>query len=180
MNKILIAVDLQNDFIDGSLGTPEAQRMLPAAVEYIREKAHEGYNVLYTMDRHNVGYLETNEGRHLPVEHCIYPYRGWHLNKDVSFALRSARATAVYKTSFGSYFDLPNLVLRCLSNQEERCEIQLLGLCTDICVISNALILKSRFPEADIKVVEHCCAGTTPEKHNAAIEVMRSCQIDII
>lgn len=180
MKRILVAVDLQNDFIDGPLGTPEAQKILPAAVEYIRQKADQGYRVLYTMDTHSAGYLETNEGKHLPVEHCIYPYHGWHLNKNVSSAMWYANATAVYKTSFGSYYELTNQVLNCLCTREERCEIELLGLCTDICVISNALILKSRFPEADIKVVEHCCAGTTPEKHKAAIEVMRSCQIDII
>ena len=170
--KILIAVDLQNDFITGALGTPEAQEMLPRAAAYIA--AHQG-PVLYTLDTHEADYLSTREGGVLPVEHCIRGTEGWQLSPELAPVLAGAKVFE--KPTFGSVQLAEEL--KALSETEEL-ELELVGLCTDICVISNALLLKAFLPEVRITVDASCCAGVTPQKHLAALETMRSCQVAVV
>ncbi|HRR78200.1 MAG TPA: isochorismatase family cysteine hydrolase [Ruminococcus sp.] len=174
MKKFLVVVDMQKDFVDGALGSKEACAIVPAAVEKIAGFDGE---IFATFDTHFGNYMETAEGRKLPVPHCIKGTAGWELDKDIAAALDAKGYTAVEKKTFGSV-DLPALIEKAAGGEEF--SIELIGLCTDICVISNALLLKANYPEADIAVDEKCCAGVTPEKHAAAIETMRSCQIDIL
>ena len=174
--KFLIVVDMQNDFIDGSLGTQEAQAIVPAAVRRIRACREAGYTVIATLDTHEENYLTTSEGKKLPVRHCIRGSDGWRLNPQVRDALGDS--LLLEKPTFGSV-RLPEIVREAVSANDEL-SIELIGLCTDICVVSNALLLKANFPEASISVNPSCCAGVTPEKHLAALETMKSCQIDII
>ena len=174
--KILVAVDLQNDFIDGALGTKEAQAIVPAAAVRIREMREAGADVFATLDTHDDNYMQTQEGRKLPVPHCIRNTGGWQLNPMIREAL--GEFTAVEKPTFGST-RLPEMIRERVM-PEEKVTIELLGLCTDICVVSNALLLKAAFPEAEIQVNSACCAGVTPEKHQAALETMASSQIDIL
>lgn len=170
--KYLIVVDMQNDFIDGSLGTPEAQAIVPAAVERIRRAARDGYRIIATMDTHEENYLDTAEGRKLPVKHCIRGTRGWHIADVIDEALDGAKT--VKKPTFGCVA-LPGMI-----EPADVLTIEFIGLCTDICVVSNALLVKAHFPEAEVRVNSACCAGVTPEKHRAALETMASCQIDIL
>ncbi len=174
--KILIVVDMQKDFIDGSLGTKEAQAIVEAAAARIRACRAEGWTVIATLDTHQPDYLDTAEGKKLPVIHCVKGSEGWRLNLVIAEALGDA--TLVEKPTFGSV-RLPGIVAE-LAEGADRLTIELMGLCTDICVVSNALLLKASFPEAAMAVNAACCAGVTPEKHQAALETMRSCQIDII
>lgn len=174
--QFLIVVDMQKDFVDGALGSPEAAAIVPAAAEYIRRRKGEGATVLATLDTHGADYLSTSEGRKLPVPHCIKGTDGWALNPQVEAALEGCER--IEKPSFGS-LRLPERVAE-LAGDAERLTIEVLGLCTDICVVSNALLLKARFPEADLRVVRACCAGVTPELHEAALKTMQSCQIDIV
>ncbi len=176
--KILVAVDLQKDFIDGSLGTPEAQAIVKAAAAKIEAAKAAKDLVIATMDTHQADYLSTREGRFLPVEHCLEGSEGWQLDPAIAKALEGC--IVVTKPSFGST-ELPGLIENVFEDMADGkgYEIELIGLCTDICVVSNALILKAAFPEADLKVDAACCAGVTPEKHLAALETMRSCQIEI-
>lgn len=173
MKKILIVIDMQKDFIDGSLGTAEARKIVPAVIEKIRSYPAE--NVFATMDTHPENYLKTQEGRNLPVKHCIKGTPGWMLYPAIAPLVLEEH---IYeKPSFGSISlaqDLQNLA------RQEPLEIELSGLCTDICVISNALIIKAFLPETPISIDPDCCAGVTPEKHRAALETMDSCQIRII
>lgn len=175
MNKVLVVVDMQNDFIDGALGTKEAQEIVPNAVKKIKE--WDG-TIIFTLDSHSKDYLGTNEGKYLPVEHCIDGTNGHKINSQVwdaaiSSVSQYSRINTLRKHTFGSTA-LPEL----LRGEEFEC-IELIGLCTDICVISNALLLKAAYPEANIKVDAKCCAGVTPAKHKAALEVMKSCQIEV-
>lgn len=174
MKHFLIVVDMQNDFVDGSLGTAEALAIIPAAVKKIEQFNGE---IFATFDTHFENYLQTNEGKNLPVLHCIKDTGGWQLNNAVWEALQKKGFTPVEKYTFGSV-DLPGLIEE--SSVGEPFSIELIGLCTDICVISNALLLKAHFPEAVISVDASCCAGVTPEKHAAALETMRSCQVQIL
>ena len=174
--KFLIAVDLQNDFIDGALGTPEAAAIVEPAAERIRACREAGYRVIATLDTHTEDYLNTAEGKKLPVPHCIRGTKGWQLNPKIEEALGDA--LRVEKPTFGSV-RLPE-ILRENTEPGDEMEIELIGLCTDICVVSNALLLKAAFPEAAVAVNPACCAGVTPEKHRAALETMQSCQIDWI
>lgn len=174
--RFLIVVDMQNDFIDGSLGTEEARAIVQRAAEVIRGRREEGYEIIATLDTHAPDYLNTREGRYLPVEHCVRGTAGWELNPAIREALGDA--LIVEKPTFGSV-RLPGIIADRAGGLESPV-IELLGLCTDICVISNALLLKAYFPEADIAVHTACCAGVTPYKHEAALETMRSCQIDLI
>ena len=176
MKKILVAVDLQNDFIDGALGTKEAQAIIPAAAARIRELREAGAEIFATLDTHGEDYPQTQEGRKLPVAHCIRNTEGWQLNPVIREALGDC--TPVEKPAFGST-RLPEMIRERIG-EEKDAAIELLGLCTDICVVSNALILKAAFPEAAVQVNSACCAGVTPEKHRAALETMASCQIDIL
>lgn len=170
--KYLIVVDMQNDFIDGSLGTPEAVAIVPAVVDRIRAANREGYKIIATMDTHDENYLDTAEGRKLPVRHCIRGTQGWQIADAVKAALGDA--VILEKPTFGSV-RLPGLI-----EPAEDLTIEFLGLCTDICVVSNALLVKAHFPEAKLSVNRACCAGVTPQKHDAALETMASCQIDVI
>ena len=174
MKKFLVVVDMQKDFIDGSLGTAEAQAIVPAAAEKIR--AFDG-KIFATLDTHGENYLQTAEGRKLPVEHCIKGTPGWEINAEIKSALEGKDAVYTEKGTFGS-LELPRLIEE--AAQGEDFEAEFIGLCTDICVVSNVLIVKAAFPEMKISVDSACCAGVTPGKHEAALETMRSCQIDII
>ena len=172
VKKILVVVDMQKDFVDGALGTKEAQSIVPAAAKKIG--AFEG-EIFVTLDTHGEDYLETQEGKNLPVTHCVKGTPGWKLDKKIAAALKNKEHTLVEKPTFGST-QLPKLVKKAVGRG--KFSIELIGLCTDICVISNALLLKAHFPEAPIAVDASCCAGVTPEKHEAALETMRSCQIE--
>ncbi len=172
MRKILIAVDLQNDFIDGALGTKEAQAIVKNAVDKINTYPAE--NIYATRDTHGENYMDTNEGRHLPVKHCIKGTDGREIQSEIKKALRGAHI--IDKPTFGSK-ELAELLKA--ENEKEPIEIELIGLCTDICVISNALLLKAYMPEVDISVDSACCAGVTPESHDKALDTMRMCQVDV-
>ncbi len=174
--KILVVVDMQNDFIDGVLGTKEAQAVVPLVADHIRKRKEEGYALVATLDTHHENYMATSEGKKLPVPHCIRQTLGWQLNPLVQEALGQCRL--VEKASFGS-LELPG-ILREIVEDTGDVTIELIGVCTDICVVSNALILKAHFPEAAVQVQQGCCAGVTPQKHEAALETMRCCQIDVI
>lgn len=173
MKRFLVVVDMQKDFVDGALGTKEAVAILPAVAEKI-----EGFDggIFATFDTHFENYMQTAEGKNLPVPHCIKGTDGWQLDKTVAAALEKKGYTAVEKNTFGSV-DLPALIGNAAAG--EPFGVELIGLCTDICVVSNALLLKANFPEAPISVDAACCAGVTPEKHEAALETMRSCQIAV-
>ena len=170
--KFLVVVDMQNDFIDGALGTKEAVAILPAVKAKI-----EGFDgrVLFTRDTHEADYMQTQEGKNLPVEHCIKDTDGWQIRSELD-ALR--KEEAIDKPSFGSVA-LAQL-LKAYDNYEEKIEsVTLIGLCTDICVISNAMIIKAYLPETPIFVDAECCAGVTPESHERALDAMAVCQINI-
>lgn len=171
--KVLVVVDMQNDFITGSLGTPEAQAIVPKVVEKIQGF---GGTVLYTQDTHGADYLQTQEGRNLPVEHCLKGTWGWQLEPRVE-AVRAS--TPIEKPTFGSK-GLAEVLKAQHTYEGPLEEIQLVGLCTDICVISNALLLKAFLPEVKLTVDASCCAGVTPESHRTALEAMRACQIEIL
>ena len=173
MKKILVVVDMQKDFVDGALGSKEAVGIVPAVARKIA--AFDG-EIFVTYDTHFENYMDTAEGRKLPVTHCIKGTDGWQLNADVAAALAGKKYTPVEKRTFGSV-DLPGLVRSAVGDEDF--SVELVGLCTDICVVSNALLLKASFPEAPIAVDAACCAGVTPDKHEAALETMRSCQIDV-
>lgn len=173
MRKILIVIDMQNDFIDGSLGTKEAVGIVGNVVRKI--KTYNEENVFATRDTHPENYLETQEGKYLPVEHCIKGTYGWQIRKEIAELIPESH---IYdKPTFGSV-KLARDIARMA--EEEETEIELIGLCTDICVVSNALMMKAFMPEVKISVDPACCAGVTPAKHEAALETMRSCQIQII
>lgn len=168
----LIVVDMQNDFIDGALGTAEAVAIVPKVEKRIRE--FEG-RVLFTRDTHEKKYLFTQEGRNLPVPHCIRGTHGWEIREELE-ALREE--PAFDKVTFGS--EELAVYLQQEYDEEDIDSITLIGLCTDICVISNALLLKAFLPEVEISVDASCCAGVTPESHRNALEAMKCCQIRII
>mgnify|MGYP003305073420 FL=1 len=174
MKHLLVVVDIQKDFVDGALGTAEAVAIVENAAKKIREFDGE---IFVTYDTHFENYMETAEGAKLPVPHCIKGTEGWELNADIADALADKKYTAVEKITFGST-ELPELVKKAVGDEDF--DITLIGLCTDICVVSNALILKATFPEINIKVDASCCAGVTPQTHKAALETMRMCQIDVI
>lgn len=167
-NKILIVVDMQNDFVTGPLGTPEAQAIVPNVKNKIEEYISRGDKVIFTRDTHYQNYLDTYEGKKLPVPHCIENTHGWNVIDELDHIY----CQHINKLVFGYMgWDLR------LDNPSE---IELVGVCTDICVVSNALILRSTFRKAEITVDASCCAGTTLENHNAALQVMKCCQINVI
>ena len=176
MSKILIVIDMQNDFITGSLGTPEARAIVTNVKRKIKECKEAGYEIYFTRDSHWKDYLKTFEGQHLPVEHCIWNTPGWQITQELfeSFYLNDDY-DVINKSTFGyiswEYY---------LPEETDVEEIQICGLCTDICVISNALILRTLYPDAEIVCDASCCAGTTPEMHEKALDVMKSCQIEVI
>ena len=174
--QFLIVVDMQKDFIDGSLGTAEAQAIVSAAVARIRAARAAGETVIATLDTHGEDYLDTAEGRKLPVRHCIRGTEGWALHPEIREALSGARL--VEKPTFGSV-RLPGIVGE-LAGDACDLRIELIGLCTDICVISNALLVKAFLPEVPVRVDAACCAGVTPESHRTALDAMRACQIEVV
>ena len=166
MKKTLIVVDMQNDFIDMALGTPEAVAIVPAVKAKIQAYAQAGHEIIYTRDTHEENYLDTPEGKKLPVPHCIRGTKGW----EIADGLYVPGSKIIDKPNFGwPHWDRENLE-----------DVELIGLCTDICVVSNALIIKTAFPNALVKVDKTCCAGVTPASHQAALSTMSMCQIDII
>lgn len=176
MKKVLIVIDMQNDFIDGPLGSDAARKIVPKVIEKIESWDGE---LILTKDSHAEDYLYSNEGKHLPIPHCIEGTAGYKINPYVKEAAwkfadnnRDLRMRFRHKFTFGDY-EMPNII------EEKPERIEIIGLDTDVCIISNALILKAKYPEADIVVDAACCAGTTKELHEAALKVMKSCQIEI-
>lgn len=176
MKKILIVVDMQKDFVDGALGSNEAVAIVDNVVEKIGK--FDG-DIIVTYDTHQDDYMETREGRFLPVPHCIQDTEGWQLNKRVSEALDAkGNYCVIHKPTFGS-LELIDVVAQRME-EETSTEITLIGLCTDICVVSNAMLLKAAYPEMNIFVDASCCAGVTVESHKAALITMKMCQIEVI
>ena len=173
MRKILLVIDMQNDFINGALGTSEAEAIVGRVAEEIRKYPTE--NVIATRDTHTENYLNTQEGWKLPVVHCVRGTPGWELHPEIAAALKGA--AVIDKPTFGSKELAEKLFL--LSEQDDL-EVTLAGLCTDICVVSNALLIKAFLPETPVRVIADCCAGVTPESHQAALDTMRMCQIEIV
>lgn len=170
--RYLIVVDMQHDFIDGALGTKEAESIVPYVRSVILDRKRQDYSIVFTRDLHDHDYLSTREGKMLPIPHCILGTVGSEIES--SLDAYSDGCWVVQKDRFGTlaWSDIIDA---------DNCEgIEIIGLCTDICVISNAIILQSMFPEVDITVFDNCCAGTTPKKHSAALEVMKSCQINVL
>ncbi len=173
MKKFLIVTDMQKDFVDGALGSEEAVSIVPAVCEKIEN--FDG-GIIATLDTHGSDYMDTREGRFLPVPHCIKGTPGWQIDKNVEKALSKRKHTLLEKETFGSV-KLPDL-LKAMSSGEDF-EVHVIGLCTDICVVSNAMLVKARFPEADLFVDAKCCAGVSPESHRASLATMKSCQMII-
>ena len=165
MKRTLIVVDMQNDFIDMALGTKEAVAIVPKVKEKIEEYEKNGDEIIFTRDTHREDYLQTTEGKILPIPHCIKGTKGW----EIADGLYVEGSKIIDKPNFG----WPHW------NEEKLERVELVGLCTDICVVSNALIIKAMFPDAEVKVDSSCCAGVTPESHDAALKTMQMCQVEI-
>lgn len=176
--KILIIVDMQNDFITGSLANPDAEKIVDPICEYIKENKENLCEIILTRDTHRSNYLETQEGKNLPVEHCVNGTAGWCVHDKIQKTFRDLKLRYNYidKNNFGFPYwrDLHELT------GWEDADIEICGTCTDICVISNALIIKSQFPERKVRILSKLCAGLTPELHEAALKVMKSCQCEIV
>lgn len=179
MKKILVVVDMQNDFIDGALGTKEAEAIVENVIRKI--KGYKDDYIFATRDTHPENYLETQEGKNLPVKHCIKGTGGWQIQPEIQELIVKYQGKIIDKPTFGSVrlADQVSRLVRKLEEEGESAEIELVGLCTDICVVSNALLLKARMPEIPIFVDPTCCAGVTPELHEAALKTMSSCQIHL-
>jgi nicotinamidase-related amidase len=172
--KTLIVVDMQNDFISGSLGTPEAVAIVPNVLKKLEEYFNNDNQIIYTRDTHYNNYLESLEGQKLPIKHCIHSTHGWEVSDELfEYFDDYHNVYVINKSSFGyNHWDhWDNEIIG---------DIEIVGLCTDICVVSNALILKAIYPNKEITVDASCCAGTTPENHKAALQVMKCCQINVI
>lgn len=174
MKRFLIVVDIQNDFVDGALGSEEAKGIINATCNKIKNFDGE---IFVTYDTHFEDYLNTAEGKKLPVKHCVKGTTGWQLNNEIKKALNGKNYTEVEKLTFGSTL-LPDLIKKAAGDDDF--EITLIGLCTDICVVSNALILKANFYDKKIMVDASCCAGVTVDSHNAALTTMKMCQIEVV
>lgn len=168
--KILIVVDMQNDFVTGALANPVAKAIVPKIAKKIEKYKRKKDRIIFTRDTHNSDYLDTPEGEALPIPHCINGTWGWLVVDELSHP----ECKHINKPTFGyRYWEYD------IYDGNDLTEIELVGTCTDICVISNALILKAVCPNIKISVDSSCCAGLTPEKHAAALEVMKSCQINV-
>lgn len=173
MKKLLIVVDMQNDFVSGSLGTPEAVAIVKNVEQKVIEWEKAGGDVIFTRDTHGENYLDTQEGKNLPVVHCVKGTPGW----EIIDVLKPYAKVIFDKPTFGST-DLAKAVTeRVHAGQYD--EVELIGLCTDICVVSNALLLKACLPELPVSLDASCCAGVTPQSHNAAIDTMKMCQVAV-
>lgn len=170
-NQVLVVVDMQKDFIDGALGTKEAVDIVPKVQEMIKNFSGE---IVFTRDTHFENYSNTQEGRKLPVVHCIKDSKGWQLEETIE-ALRTEEMKVFDKPAFGSVE-----LAEYLKTNKELESVTLIGLCTDICVISNAMVIKAFLPEVTVRVVQDCCAGVTLQSHNNALEAMKMCQIEIV
>ena len=169
--KVLIVIDVQNDFVTGSLGTPEAQAVVPNIVKKVEEYRSRDDAIIFTVDTHYDNYLDTQEGKKLPVPHCIVGTPGYEIIPELHAEVSSLEK--VYpKETFGYRWNIGHWMC-CY-------DVEIIGVCTDICVVTNALVLKTYYPDIEITVDASCCAGTTPERHKAALEVMKSCQINVI
>lgn len=176
--KVLAVIDMQKDFIDGSLGSKEAQAIVANVKKKVAEAVKNGDYIIYTRDTHFEDYLDTKEGKKLPVPHCIYKTDGWKIPSELLPPGYYEKVYILDKFTFGSK-ELPAVIA---SNNEMLCcnEIELVGLCTDICVVSNAMLLKAEFYQTmEISVDATCCAGVTPESHEAALKTMEMCQINV-
>lgn len=176
--KLLVVVDMQNDFIDGALGTPEALAIVPNVARKVKQYVKNGDKVVYTRDTHFANtYMESLEGKNLPVMHCIKYSTGWELRPEVY----EFGSTIFDKITFGFDDWMHHLTYdNIIENIDDLESIEIVGLCTDICVISNAMILKAQFHQTPIIVDSSCCAGVTPESHKNALEAMKMCQINVI
>jgi len=163
--KLLVVVDMQNDFVTGSLGSEAAQAIVPA----VKSKIEQANNVMWTLDTHDEDYLQTQEGKNLPVKHCIKGTLGWEIIDELKEFVNPG--TTIEKPTFGS-LELAEMAI-------EYDEIELCGLCTDICVITNALLIKTYAPQVKVSVDANCCAGVTPDSHNAALTAMKMCQVEV-
>ena len=172
MKNELVVVDMQNDFIDRALGTKEAVQIVPEVINAIQDESYD--TVIATMDTHSEDYLKTREGKYLPVAHCIKETDGWQLVKEVKEALDNRHAKVIEKPTFGS------LTLMELLSKEQPEDVTLCGLCTDICVLSNAMLIKTALYQKDVYVLADATAGVTPEKKRSALDAMASCQIQMI
>ena len=170
MSRLLVVVDMQKDFVDGALGSPEARAIVPNVLDKVKAYRDTGDEVVFTLDTHGPDYMDTMEGEKLPVPHCLKGTEGWELDA----GLREFDGKRFEKVTFGS----PELAEYAAAGGYER--IELLGLCPDICVISNALLIKAKTPEAEICVKADCCAGVTPQSHENALNAMKMCHIDVI
>lgn len=170
MEKLLIVIDMQNDFVTGNLGTKEAEQIVPAVVSKVKAYKEAGADIIFTRDTHASTYLETQEGKKLPVEHCVKGTCGWEIIDE----LKPYAEKIFDKPTFGS-LEMTEYILNLDYNQ-----IELIGLCTDICVVSNALLLKANLLETEISVDSSCCAGVTPESHKAALTTMKMCQVTVL
>lgn len=173
MKKVLIVVDMQKDFVDGTLGSEAAVAIVGNVVNKIR--SHDG-DIIVTYDTHFENYMDTQEGKNLPVPHCIKGTAGWALDANVQAALEGRTYKTIEKRTFGSV-QLPDYILETYDPKE--IEIELIGLCTDICVVSNALLMKAHFLETKVSVDAACCAGVSVESHNAALMTMKMCQVQV-
>lgn len=174
MQKFLIVIDMQNDFIDGSLGSEAAQAIVPCVQKRIEDALEEGGVPVFTMDTHQSEYLSTHEGKNLPVTHCVEGTPGWNISPELD-GYAKIRLT---KPTFGC-LALVDLLAETAEKDGSNLDISLCGVCTDICVISNALLLRAHFPEATIRLFVDSCAGTSVARHEAAIAAMQSCQIEM-
>lgn len=177
MAKLLIVVDMQKDFIDGALGTKEAVAIVPNVVQKIKEYVQQGDKIIFTKDTHFDGYLDTQEGRNLPVEHCIKGTPGHEICDEIKQIVDLDDYKVYEKLTFGSSELAGDLAAGMYNDAEE---ISLIGLCTDICVISNAMLCKTFLTETPVCVAADCCAGVTPDSHNNALKAMEMCQIKIV
>ena len=176
MARILVIVDMQNDFVYGPLGTPEAQRIVSRIVEKLNNNVYD--IIIWTKDCHHSDYLNTQEGRCLPVEHCMYRTTGQEVISDLAMAKPHSMYNEIFeKDTYGS-IELADYLYENFDQQNDT--VEFIGVCTDICVISNVLLVRARTPEIKVIVDSSCCAGTTPMKHVAAREVMKSCNVEVI
>lgn len=173
MRKLLLVIDMQTDFVDGALGSAEAVAIVPNVLREIAK--YDKNDVIATRDTHPEEYMQTREGRYLPVPHCIKGTPGWELHPEIAPALEGC--LVIDKPTFGST-ELCNHIVKLAKDDD--IEVTLIGLCTDICVVSNALLIKAALPEIDVRVIADACAGVSPESHKAALTTMKMCQIEVI
>lgn len=177
MSKLLVVVDMQNDFIDGALGTQEAVRIVDHVIDKIKDYETGGESVIFTMDTHSDNYLDTQEGKNLPVKHCIAHTKGWEISERIKSSVGLEKYKIYEKITFGSS-ELAKDLLN--GNYDGITQVELVGICTDICVISNAMLFKTLLPEVPVFVDAACCAGVTQESHANALKAMKMCQIKIL